>query len=52
MSNQALFPYLCVADATAAIDFYRQVFGATELFRLQEPSGRIATWNWTSTAPR
>ena len=41
MSNQALFPYLCVADATAAIDFYHQVFGATELFRLQEPSGRI-----------
>ena len=41
MSNQALFPYLCVADATAAIDFYRQVFGASELLRLQEPGGRI-----------
>ncbi|WP_149193030.1 VOC family protein [Luteimonas suaedae] len=41
MSAQALFPYLCVADTARAIDFYRSVFGATELFRLQEPGGRI-----------
>lgn len=36
-----LFAYLCVNDAAAAIDFYRKAFGATEKFRLTEPSGRI-----------
>ncbi|MBQ5945891.1 VOC family protein [Massilia sp. ST3] len=36
-----LFAYLCVNDASAAIDFYGKAFGATELFRLTEPSGRI-----------
>jgi uncharacterized glyoxalase superfamily protein PhnB len=30
-----------VRDAKAAIAFYQQAFGATELFRLVEPSGRI-----------
>lgn len=41
MSEQALFPYLCVADTARAIDFYREVFGAVERFRLQEPGGRV-----------
>lgn len=36
-----VFAYLCVRDSDAAIDFYRNVFGATELFRLNEPGGRI-----------
>ena len=36
-----VFPYLRVRDANAAIDFYRRAFGATEEFRLTEPSGRI-----------
>jgi len=36
-----LFAYLCVHDGNAAIDFYGRVFGATEKFRLTEPSGRI-----------
>jgi uncharacterized glyoxalase superfamily protein PhnB len=36
-----VFPYLMVCDAKAAIAFYQQAFGATELFRLVEPSGRI-----------
>lgn len=36
-----VFPYLCVRDSAAAIDFYRSAFGATERFRLTEPSGRI-----------
>jgi uncharacterized glyoxalase superfamily protein PhnB len=35
------FPYLRVKGAPAAIDFYKNVFGATERFRLTEPSGRI-----------
>ena len=35
-------PYLCIADAVKAIEFYQQVFGAKELMRFTEPgSGRI-----------
>jgi PhnB protein len=36
-----VFIYLRVHSAAAAIDFYRQAFGAQEVFRLTEPSGRI-----------
>jgi len=36
-----VFPYLMVRDAKAAIAFYQQAFGATERYRLVEPSGRI-----------
>jgi uncharacterized glyoxalase superfamily protein PhnB len=36
-----VFPYLCVRGAEAAIDFYTKAFAAVELFRIQEPSGRI-----------
>lgn len=37
-----VFPYLCVRGAAAAIEFYVNVFGARELFRLAEPDGRVA----------
>src|SRR5215217_8098303 len=33
--------YICVANASAAIDFYQRAFGAKELSRLAEPDGRI-----------
>lgn len=36
-----LFAYLCVDGAGAAIEFYGKAFGATEKFRLSEPSGRV-----------
>lgn len=36
-----VFPTLRVRNAAAAIEFYGQVFGAEELFRLTEPTGRI-----------
>ena len=36
-----VFPYLRVKGAPQAIEFYKQVFGAKERFRLVEPSGRI-----------
>ena len=36
-----MFPYLCVHDANAAVDFYSRVFGMTEKFRLTEPGGRV-----------
>jgi PhnB protein len=34
-------PYLIVQGAAGAIDFYKQVLGATELFRLAGPDGRV-----------
>jgi uncharacterized glyoxalase superfamily protein PhnB len=41
MAVHELFVYLRAKDARKAIDFYKQAFGATEKFRLVEPSGRI-----------
>jgi PhnB protein len=41
MTIHELFPYLRVKDAGKAIDFYQRALGATEKFRLTEPSGRI-----------
>jgi PhnB protein len=34
-------PYLCVNGASAAIEFYKKAFGATEVYRMMEPSGKI-----------
>lgn len=34
-------PYLYVRGATAAIDFYKSVFGATEVVRMSGPDGRM-----------
>lgn len=36
-----MFPYICVTDAGAAIEFYKKAFSVTEKFRLVEPDGRI-----------
>lgn len=36
-----VFPYLRVERCAEAIEFYRRAFGARELMRLTEPSGRI-----------
>jgi uncharacterized glyoxalase superfamily protein PhnB len=41
MKVHEVFPYLRVKQAAKAIEFYKQVFGATERLRLTEPSGRI-----------
>ncbi|MFO0612376.1 MAG: helix-turn-helix domain-containing protein [Polyangiaceae bacterium] len=41
MKIHEAFTYLRVNDARAAIDFYREAFGATEKFRLTEPGGRV-----------
>ncbi len=41
MIIKELFAYLRVKNAGKAIDFYKRAFGATEKFRLTEPSGRI-----------
>jgi PhnB protein len=36
-----LTPYLVIAGASRAIDFYKQAFGAKERFRMPGPDGRI-----------
>ena len=35
-------PFLCVADGSAAIDFYCTVFGASVVSRMDLPDGRVA----------
>jgi len=35
-------PYLIVKDGARAIEFYKNAFGAKELFRMQGPDGKIA----------
>ena len=37
----AVTPYLVVDDAARAIDFYKRAFGATEVFRMDGPNGKI-----------
>ena len=34
-------PYLIIKDAASAIEFYKKVFGATELIRMADPSGKV-----------
>jgi hypothetical protein len=38
MKIHEVYPYLCVSDTNAALDFYNRAFGAQEKFRLVEPS--------------
>lgn len=37
----SITPYLILNGAAAAIDFYKQAFGATELFRMPDASGKL-----------
>ncbi len=34
-------PYLIIKDAARAIEFYKKAFGATEIMRMAEPSGKV-----------
>ncbi len=36
-----LTPYLVVNGAAAALDFYARAFGGVELYRLQDPTGKV-----------
>ncbi|HET9650185.1 MAG TPA: VOC family protein [Microlunatus sp.] len=38
----ALTPFLCVADGSAAIDFYTSAYGATLVSRIDAPAGGVA----------
>lgn len=45
MNDQTIhevYIYLCVSNPEKALDFYSEVFGAEELFRLTKPDGEIA----------
>src|SRR4051812_13650729 len=39
--SSPIVPYLIVAGAADAIDFYRAAFGAVEIMRLEMPDGRV-----------
>jgi PhnB protein len=34
-------PYLIIKGATQAIEYYKKVFGATEVFRMDAPGGKV-----------
>ena len=38
----SITPYLHIAGAARAIEFYKEVFGATEVMRMGDPSGKVA----------
>ena len=37
----SITPYLVIRGAAQAIDYYKKVFGATELFRMDGPDGKV-----------
>lgn len=37
----SITPYLIIKGAAAAIDYYKEVFGAIELVRIPQPDGRV-----------
>jgi len=37
----AVTPYLIIRGAAQAIEYYKKVFGATELFRMDAPDGKV-----------
>lgn len=37
----SITPYLCIKNAAKALDFYKEAFGAQEVFRMAQPDGRI-----------
>jgi PhnB protein len=38
----SITPYLVIKGAAQAIDYYKKVFGATEVFRMDTPDGRVS----------
>ncbi|MCA9553065.1 MAG: VOC family protein [Myxococcales bacterium] len=41
MAIHEVFPYLRLRNTGEAVEWYKRIFGAEELFRLVEPSGRV-----------
>lgn len=38
----SVIPYLIIDGAASALEFYKEAFGAVEIMRMPDPSGRIA----------
>ncbi len=38
----SITPYLIIKGADQAIDYYKKIFGATEVFRMDGPDGKVA----------
>ena len=38
----SITPYLIVKGSAQAIDYYKKIFGATEVFRMDTPDGKVA----------
>ena len=39
--HYSVIPHIFIKGASAAIEFYKQAFGATEVFRISQPNGEI-----------
>ena len=39
--RRSVIPHIMIDGASAAIEFYKQAFGATEVFRISQPDGQI-----------
>ena len=39
--RNAIVPHIYIEGASRGIDFYKQAFGAVELFRIAHPKGKI-----------
>ena len=39
--HNSITPYLIIKGAAQAIDYYKKVFGATEVFRMDQPDGKV-----------
>jgi PhnB protein len=39
--SEGAIPYLCIDGASEAIEYYKKAFGATEVYRMTDPSGKI-----------
>src|ERR1700746_650945 len=37
----SITPYLIIKGAAQAIEYYKKVFGATEVFRMAQPDGKV-----------
>ena len=40
--SNTITPYLIIKGAAQAIEYYKKVFGATELFRMDQPDGKVS----------
>ena len=50
--QHSITPYLAISNAAKAIEFYKQAFGATEMFRLEGRTAPSATPNCASVILR